>query len=90
MIGLLIFMRRKLNGIEGKSIWGVALKSSLAAIVMSAALIGWIQLTLNTHSAIRAVGGVVIGLVFYGFVISLLKVPEVRTFIQVIRSRIRL
>lgn len=90
MIGLLIFMRRKLNGVEGKRVWAVALKAVLAGAVMCAALFGWMRFTPNTHSAIRAIGGVAVGLVFYGVVISLLKVPEVRTVIQVIRSRLKL
>lgn len=90
MIGLLVFMRRKLNGIEGKSIWVVAGKAGLAAAVMCAALFGWMQFSQNTHSAIQAAGGVAIGLFFYGLVISLEKIPEVKTIFQVVRSRLKL
>jgi len=90
MIGLLFFMRRKLNGIEGKSIWAVAGKAGLAAAVMYAALSIWMHFTQNTHSAIQAAGGVVTGLIFYGIVISLLKVREVRTAVQAVRSRLKL
>lgn len=90
MIVLLIFMRRKLNGIEGNSIWAVAGKACLAAAVMCAVLFGWMQLTNNTHSAVQAVGGVVTGLIFYGIVISLFKVREVRTVVRAVRSRLKL
>ncbi len=87
MIVLLIFMRRKLGGMEGKSIWKTVWKAGLAAIVMAGTLVGVLAITTKNHPAIQAFGGVAAGAIIYGVVVIILKIPEVQAATRIIRSR---
>lgn len=90
MIILLLFMRRKLNGMEGNSIWRVVAKAGLATAAMGAALAGWLFLTQNNPPAVQAIGGVGIGGLYYILLVSLMKIPEVSSLTRVLRSRLKL
>jgi putative peptidoglycan lipid II flippase len=90
MIALLIFMHRKLGGLEGASIWRNVGLISCATAVMAAALIGWMLLGQNMHPAIQTLGGVAIGVLVYGILVILMKIPEVRSILRIVRSRLHL
>lgn len=90
MIALLIFMRRKLGGLEGTAIWRNVGLVSLATVIMAAALFGWMQVGQNMHPAIQTLGGVAIGVFVYGILVVIMKIPEVQSILRIIHSRLKL
>lgn len=88
--GLLILMRRRLNGLHGKRILIGTAQALLAASFMGLAVWAWLQLTSGQSAWLVGLGGVVIGSLVYGVVILLLRVPEVLTLIGLVRRRLGL
>jgi putative peptidoglycan lipid II flippase len=92
MAGLLVLMRRRLHGLEGKGIWNAIWKAGLAALGMSAAVYAWNTQSSGQPAWLSAAAGVILGGLVYGLMISLLRVPEVRelsqTLLGVVRRRI--
>ena len=85
---LFIFMRRRLNGMEGKSIADGAWRVGLAALGMAIGLSLWIQLSGCMMRSLVALGGVVIGGIIYGLGVVILRVPEVRIITNSIARRL--
>ena len=86
---LFIFMRKRLNGIEGKSIWDGAWRVGLAGLGMAIGLLMWIQATGSQTRWLVALGGVALGGVTYFVGVVLLKVPEVKTIMEAVLRRIK-
>ncbi|MCC6299076.1 MAG: murein biosynthesis integral membrane protein MurJ [Anaerolineales bacterium] len=87
-VALFIFMRRRLNGIEGKSIFNSAWRVALAALGMGVGLMAWIQLTLSQTRWLVALGGVAIGGIVYAASVVMFKVPEVRLILNSVSRRL--
>ncbi len=85
---LFIFMRRRLNGIEGSYIARGFAACALAALGMGIGLWFWIQATGEMARWIVTLGGVAIGGAIYGIGVILLRVPEVQTIIRIITRRL--
>jgi putative peptidoglycan lipid II flippase len=85
---LFIFMRKRLNGIEGKSIWDGAWRVGLAGLGMAIGLSLLIQLSGSWMRWIVALGGIAIGAVVYFAGVVILKVPEIRMIINSIMRRL--
>jgi len=85
---LFIFMRRRLNGIEGKSIVDGAWRVGLAGLGMTIGLLFWIQATGGMNRWLVALGGVATGGVIYLVGILVLKVPEVKIMMSAIARRL--
>ena len=85
---LFIFMRRRLDGIEGRSIADGAWRVSLSALGMAIGLLWWIQAAGNLTRWLAALGGVAIGGILYLIGVIILKVPEMRMMSQVIARRL--
>ncbi len=86
--GLLFFlMRQKLNGINGREIALGTGKIGLAGLSMAIALIIWMQLGLSQSAWLIGLGGVAIGVLTYGLVILMLKIPEINLILNKIRRR---
>jgi putative peptidoglycan lipid II flippase len=81
---LFIFMRQRLNGIEGRSIADGAWRVALAALGMGISLFFWIQATGSLTRWLAALGGVAIGGIVYFIGVWILKVPELRMMSEVI------
>ena len=86
---LFIFMRKRLNGIEGKSIADGAWRVSVAAIGMAVGLWFWIQVTGGLTRWVVALGGVAIGGVVYLLGVTLLKVPEIKLLTSAVSNRLK-
>ena len=89
---LFIFMRRRLNGIEGKSIANSAWRVALSALGMGVGLGWWIRSTLGQTRWLVALGGVAVGGVVYLLGVVILKVPEVLSLLDAVKrtlSRLR-
>jgi putative peptidoglycan lipid II flippase len=84
---LILLLRNRLAGIHGSKVarsFGVAL---LSAIIMSAVLLGWIQLTHSHSAALVTLGGVVLGGAVYAAMLVALRIPEVHSLFEVVKSR---
>ena len=86
---LFIFMRRRLNGIEGKSIANSAWRVALAALGMAIGLGVWTQFTLGQTRWLVALGGVAVGGVIYAVAVVILKVPEIKLLTNMVSNRLR-
>lgn len=81
-VTLFLFMRKRLNGIEGRSIADGAWRVGVAGLGMAIGLWMWIQLSAGMSRWIVALGGVALGGVVYLAGVIVLKVPEVKTLIN--------
>ena len=86
---LFIFMRKHLNGIEGKSIADGAWRVTAAALGMATGLWFWIQVSGSLTRWLVALGGVVVGGLVYLLGTVMLKVPEIRMITGVVSNRLR-
>ena len=76
MLGLLVFMRRRLNGLSGRRILSGGGQAAAASLVMSLALWGWLQWMAGQPVWLVAGGGVIAGGVVFALMVWLLRVPE--------------
>jgi len=88
-ITLFIFMRKRLNGIEGKSIADGAWRIGLAGLGMAIGLWMWIQATGSWTRWVIALGGVSLGGILYFIGIILLKVPEMQMAMNAVLRRVK-
>ena len=86
---LFIFMRRRLNGIEGSYIARGFIASGFAALGMGTGLWFWIQSTGSLSRWVVVPGGVALGAVIYGFAITVLRVPEIQSAIRFVARRVK-
>jgi putative peptidoglycan lipid II flippase len=84
MITLILIMRKRLDGLEGGSVWDAVLRSLIGVAVMGATVWGWMALMQGHSAAVTTLGGLIIGAVVYGLGLILLKVPEVGIAIRVL------
>jgi putative peptidoglycan lipid II flippase len=89
-IGLLIFIRRKLASLEGRSILDGGLRALIAAIGMSLTLWGWLTLTSNQASWLVTGGGVILGGGIYSLGVLALGVREARQAVSTVAHRLHL
>lgn len=86
MIGLLVLMRRRLNGLEGKTVWRSALQAGLAAAAMGSVLGLWLANAGSSSTAILALGGVALGGAAYGLVLAALGGRELLRMWTLLRN----
>lgn len=84
MVALLVLMRRRLNGLEGRRILLGLGQAGVGSLVMGAAIWGWLALS---ASAWVQVAGVAVGGVVYAGVMWGLRVEEVRAITRSISGR---
>ena len=88
-IALFIFMRRRLNGIEGKSIIDGAWRVGLAGLGMAIGLVLWIQATSGMTWWLIALGGVAVGGIIYLAGVVILTVPEIKLLTSAVSRRLK-
>lgn len=86
---LWVFMRRRLRGMEGPRVLKGTGQAIVATAVMVLALIGWLGLTRDRQALITGGGGVLVGGLVYGLGVLILRVPEVRSLIELLRRRLK-
>jgi putative peptidoglycan lipid II flippase len=84
MTVLVLIMRKRLKGLEGRSVWDAVLRSVVSVVAMGAILWGWLALMQGRSGAWTTLGGLGIGAFVYGLGLILLKVPEVGVAVRVI------
>jgi putative peptidoglycan lipid II flippase len=88
-IGLIVLMRRKLNGLEGKHVLAGSLQAVLAALVMSAAVWIWTGQTSGRSAWLVAILGVALGGLVYGAVVLAQGVSEAKSLTGAITRRLK-
>jgi putative peptidoglycan lipid II flippase len=86
-VGLLILIRRRLGGLEGRSILDGGGRALVAALGMALALWGWLEMTGGRASWLVTAGGVILGGVVYGVGVVGLGVREARGAVRAIARR---
>lgn len=89
MVGLIVLMRGRLNGLQGRSIMKAVLQSFFATLVMSLALWGWMQITSGYSVWIVALGGILIGGLIYGISLLVIGVPEIKNLLKIAGQRLK-
>jgi putative peptidoglycan lipid II flippase len=91
MLVLLWLLRKRLGGIDGRSVWGTLLRSAVGAVVMALVLKLWVQQGSAFPPALQnlivAAGGIMLGIVTYSLVSLLLRSEELALVIAMVRSR---
>ncbi len=87
-VGLLILMRRRLDGLEGRRIWPGVWQSALGAGMMALILWGWMALMGGQPPWMVAIGGIGLGGAIYGGMLLMLRVPEIQTLVQVVKRKL--
>jgi len=85
---LLVLMSRRLKGMNGRHIWQGVGQSLLAAAVMAGMLVAWQGLLRSQGALYQLLGALVLGLGVYALLVWLLKVPEVRGLLRIIRQKL--
>ena len=83
-IGLLILIRRRLDGLEGRSVLDGGGRALIAALGMSLALWGWLALARGQAAWLVTAGGVILGSGVYGLGVLALGVREARGAVRAI------
>jgi len=88
MVGLIIFMRKRLGGLNGKEIGSGLGKSLASGVLMTAAILGWIVLAGDSSVGLLALGGILIGITVYTAGLGVLKTRELKQLYGAVRSRL--
>ncbi len=87
MVGLILIMRKRLGGMNGKQI-GTGLGISMASgALMAAAILGWITLASGYSVWLLVLGGILVGIGVYTAGLGVLKTSELKQLVQFVRSR---
>jgi putative peptidoglycan lipid II flippase len=78
MVGLLVLIRRRLSGLEGRSVLVLTIQAAGATTAMVLALWGWFALTAGRPAWMVAVGGLILGGGVYGLAVLATGVKEAR------------
>ncbi len=90
MFVLLVLMRRRLDGLQGRHILTGTAKSLLATAAMSGALLWWLSLMAGRSVWLIGLGGIAIGGALYAIIMAALRVPEVDAIIGVVRRKLKI
>jgi putative peptidoglycan lipid II flippase len=85
---LFIFMRKRLNGIEGRHIARGFVRCAGASLGMAIGLWFWIQIAGGMNRWVVALGGVALGGILYLAGVMLFRVPEVQMMIGMVTRRL--
>jgi putative peptidoglycan lipid II flippase len=86
-VGLLVLMRRRLDGLEGRSVLAGGLQAGVATLLMSCGVWFWLSRTGEQPAWLVVSAGLVIGLLAYGMVVLVLGVREVKSLLNEVRRR---
>jgi putative peptidoglycan lipid II flippase len=84
---LFVLMRKRLKGIEGMQVARGFSQFAQVTLLMSLALVAWMQIASQYPAWLVALGGVAVGGVVYGLGVWALRVPEIHSLSHAIRSK---
>jgi putative peptidoglycan lipid II flippase len=73
---LILLLRRRLQAMDGRSIWSAAGQAAAGSLAMGIIVYGWLLLSSSFSSWLVVLLGVILGGAGYALVMALLKVPE--------------
>lgn len=85
---LIAILRRRLNGIEGRTLWDAGLKSMAGVLGMCLALWGWLMMSQVLSAWLVVIIGVVIGGLIYVGVLAVVRVPELVQITNFVRRKL--
>jgi putative peptidoglycan lipid II flippase len=88
MVGLLVLMSRRLEGLQGKSIWKSVFQGGAAAAGMGLALWAWLEYASDRPSWLIVFVGFAVGVIVYGTAITLQRPAEVRWIVDMFRRKL--
>ena len=88
LVGLVVLIRRRMDGLDVRRMLVAFAKSGLAALAMGAALLGWQALLPDAGALVIGGGGVVLGAAVFAGVALWLRVEELEAVTQSLRRRI--
>jgi len=89
MVGLIIIMRKRLGGLNGKQIGSGLVKSLAAGAIMAAAILGWISLAGDYSVWLLGLGGILIGIFVYAASLGIFQTRELKQLVRSLKSRLR-
>jgi putative peptidoglycan lipid II flippase len=87
MVALLVMMRKRLNGLEGKRLWQAVGQAAIGTTAMSIFVAVFLQLTPNLSALLHTLFGGLIGVGTYGLVMLAIKPPELGQIFSMLRRR---
>ena len=84
---LILILRKRLGGLAGRSILDSAWKAIIGAILMGAGILA-LSATFAGRSLVTLLSGVFAGVVIYGLIMYLFKVPEFRQLLAALKRRL--
>ncbi|MFL7812075.1 MAG: murein biosynthesis integral membrane protein MurJ [Anaerolineales bacterium] len=88
MVGLLLIMRKRLAGIDGRTIQPALLAALGSGAAMAAALLAWKATASSLPNSLLSLGGILVGMLVYGAGLWVLKTRELRTLFKAVSSRL--
>jgi putative peptidoglycan lipid II flippase len=85
---LLIVMRRRLDGLEGKIILAGTVKGLIASLLMSLGILAFVRSVGDVPPWLLVFGGLIIGIGIYGLSIYAMGVSEIRIVLNTIKKRL--
>jgi putative peptidoglycan lipid II flippase len=86
---LFVFMRRRLNGLQGPYILRGFGTAALSALGMALGLLAWINWMGGQSRWVIALGGVMLGGLIYGLGVLALGVPEIKMLTRMVSTRLK-
>ncbi|HSN94647.1 MAG TPA: murein biosynthesis integral membrane protein MurJ, partial [Anaerolineaceae bacterium] len=84
---LVLILRKRLDGLAGRSILDSAWKAIIGAILMGAGILA-LSATFAGRSLVTLLSGVFAGVLIYGLIMYLFKVPEFRQLLAALKRRL--
>ena len=85
MVGLLVLMRRQLNGLDGKELFEGLAQAAAATMLMSLALWGWLNWSVDRSAWFVTTGGIMIGGIAFALAVLGMKVKEAYHLLAVLQ-----
>ncbi|PKN97851.1 MAG: murein biosynthesis integral membrane protein MurJ [Chloroflexi bacterium HGW-Chloroflexi-4] len=79
---LLIYMRKKLSGLDGVHLFNGLFKALLASGIMALAVWGWLTISTQYSKWVIGLAGIAIGVLVYIMGLIILRVPELITILR--------
>ena len=87
-IVLVLILRKRLEGLEGKSLFSAIWKSLLASAVMGSVIALWLHFMGAWSKYIVLLGASVLGLLAYVVMMAVLRVPELQSILVRIKTKL--
>ena len=90
MFVLLVLMRRRLDGLDGRQIMTGLFQAGLATLAMSVSILVWLSFVESIPLWLQVTGGILSGGIIYAGLVLLLRVPEALALLAFVRQRLKL